>query len=132
MDSARNCSGIQSGALDPVNGMFWTWNTGYIFFKLEGRAAASHSTGNTIEYHIGGYKAPANCIRHVTLAFPFPMKLMPEEKIAAEIRIKADAAEVLAKPTAIDFSTLSSVTDFHNADTIADNYADMFSLLKAE
>jgi hypothetical protein len=33
VDSARNVSGAQTGALDPANGMFWTWNTGYIMAK---------------------------------------------------------------------------------------------------
>jgi hypothetical protein len=33
-------------------------------------------------------------------------------------------------PTTIDLSKLSSVTDFHNATTIADNYSDMFSIMK--
>jgi hypothetical protein len=41
VDSARNVSGIQSGALDPANGMFWSWNTGYIFAKLEGKSVVS-------------------------------------------------------------------------------------------
>jgi hypothetical protein len=36
IDSTRNCSGAQTGALDPANGMFWSWNSGYIFVKLEG------------------------------------------------------------------------------------------------
>ena len=66
VDSLHNCSGAQSGALDPVNGMFWTWNQGYIFFKLEGKSPSSKSSGGIYEYHIGGYKAPANCIRPVT------------------------------------------------------------------
>jgi hypothetical protein len=28
VDSLKNVSGIQTGALDPAKGMFWTWNTG--------------------------------------------------------------------------------------------------------
>ena len=47
IDSLHNCSGAQSGTLDPVNGMFWTWNTGYIFLKLEGHANSSASPGHT-------------------------------------------------------------------------------------
>lgn len=31
IDSLRNCSGAQTGDLDPAKGMFWTWNSGYIF-----------------------------------------------------------------------------------------------------
>ena len=29
MDSADQNRGAQTGALDPVKGMFWTWNSGY-------------------------------------------------------------------------------------------------------
>ena len=49
-----------------------------------------------------------------------------------ELRLKADASEVLKTPTSIDISALSSVTDFHNATTIADNYMDMFSVLSVK
>ena len=31
VDSVRNVSGAQTGALDPTNTMFWSWNSGYIF-----------------------------------------------------------------------------------------------------
>jgi hypothetical protein len=37
VDSISNSSGLQEGALDPSWGMFWTWNTGYIFFRIMGR-----------------------------------------------------------------------------------------------
>ncbi len=128
VDSLHNCSGAQSGALDPVNAMFWAWNTGYIFLKLEGKSPVSKSPGNVFEYHIGGYKQPANCIRHISLNFAQPLTM--EHTGNKELHLKADAAELLKTPTTIDISTLSSVTDFHNATTIADNYMDMFSVIE--
>ena len=36
VDASRNHSGAQDGDLDPSWGMSWTWNTGYIFFRLKG------------------------------------------------------------------------------------------------
>ncbi len=57
VDSALNCSGAQTGALDPLNDMFWTWNNGYVFFKLEGTSSSSTADKNRIEQHIGGYKS---------------------------------------------------------------------------
>ena len=126
VDSADNCSGAQAGALDPANAMFWAWNTGYIFLKLEGKAPVSKSPGHIFEYHIGGYKSPANCIRRVLLNFG---KTLSVANDTHELTIKADAAELLKMPTVIDFSKLSSVTDFHNATIVADNYTDMFSVL---
>ncbi len=127
VDSLHNCSGAQSGALDPVNAMFWSWNTGYIFLKLEGKSAASKSPGNIFEFHIGGYKQPYNCIRSVSLVFDHPITI--DHANTKELHIKTDVAEILKKPTTIDLSKLSSVTDFHNATTIANNYMDMFSVL---
>jgi hypothetical protein len=131
VDSADNCSGAQSGALDPVNAMFWTWNTGYVFLKLEGKSSFSKSPGHIFEYHIGGYKQPNNCIRKIRLDLKnTPMKIHFEE--SSVLKIKADAAEVLKTPVTIDFAKLSSVTDFHHATEFADNYKDMFSVLKVE
>jgi hypothetical protein len=37
IDAARNHNGAQDGDLDPIHGMIWNWNTGYIFYKSEGR-----------------------------------------------------------------------------------------------
>jgi hypothetical protein len=130
VDSLHNCSGAQSGALDPIHGMFWTWNTGYIFVKLEGKSPASKSPGHIFEYHIGGYKAPANFIRNATLAFKKnePMTIIAGK--TTKVYIKADAAKILQGSHPIDFSKLSSVTDFHHADKIADNYKDMFSIIR--
>ena len=67
VDSAKNVSGAQTGALDPANGMFWTWNSGYIMAKLEGSSPLSGAPDNRIEYHIGGFKEPANVARRVVL-----------------------------------------------------------------
>jgi len=127
VDSIDNCSGAQSGALDPINAMFWAWNTGYIFLKLEGKSPASKSPGNIFEFHIGGYRPPYSCIRKVLLYFEQPV--MINDSAIKELHLKTDIEEILKTPTTIDFSKLSSVTDFHNATTIADNYMDMFSVL---
>ncbi len=50
VDSIRNTSGLQEGALDPAYGMFWTWATGYIFIKVEGRTTDNQTFG----FHLGG------------------------------------------------------------------------------
>jgi len=36
VDSSRNHSGAQTGALDPVNQMIWSWDTGYMFLSFYG------------------------------------------------------------------------------------------------
>lgn len=60
IDSLRHCSGAQEGALDPMNDMFWTWNTGYVVFKLDGTSAASTADRNRIEHHVGGFRFGQN------------------------------------------------------------------------
>lgn len=128
VDSLHNCSGAQSGALDPVNAMFWAWNTGYIFMKLEGKSSFSTATGKIFEYHIGGFKEPSNAIRTVTLKLDQPLQI--EGSKTAELKINVNAAEVLKSPTAVDFSKLPTVVDSKNSTMIADNYVDMFSIGK--
>ena len=130
VDSVHNCSGAQSGALDPINAMFWTWNTGYIFMKLEGKSTSSSAVGNNLEYHIGGYKEPSNCIRNITLKFD--KLLIIEKNTLTEINIKADVLEILKTPTKIDFSTIPTVNTLLNATIIADNYADIFQLINSK
>ena len=129
VDSLHNCSGLQEGALDPINGMFWAWNTGYIFLKLEGHSELSKSPAGMFEYHIGGYKKPANAIRKVTLDL-VDVNYLTERTGSKTVTIKTDVGQILKRPTTIDFSVLSSVADFNNAEMIADNYCDMFSIIE--
>jgi hypothetical protein len=128
VDSLHNCSGAQSDALDPVNAMFWAWNTGYIFLKLEGKSSFSTSPGKIIEYHVGGYKVPSNCIRTIAMKFDMPLKISSDK--TSSIDMNVNVSEILSSPYAIDFTKLSVVTDARNATTIADNYKDMFSISK--
>ena len=70
VDSAKNCSGAQSGALDPMNDMFWTWNSGYVMFKLEGSSSSSTQPNKRIEYHIGGYAGNKSVTKKITDHIP--------------------------------------------------------------
>lgn len=59
VDSTRNHTGAQDGDLDPVKGMIWTWNTGYIFFKHEGSFTNSNQQQQALLFHYGTDKARA-------------------------------------------------------------------------
>lgn len=126
VDSIFNCSGIQSEALDPIHGMFWTWNTGYIFLKLEGTSPASSAPNGILEYHIGGFKAPNNCIRSTQLRFYKPLIIAKNE--TSEMTIEVDVLEILTSPTDIDFSKLPVIAGVENAQMMCDNYKDAFSI----
>jgi hypothetical protein len=57
MDSLSNTAGILTGPYDPLLGMYWAWNTGYIQLKVSGEFT-NDLTIKTFEYHIGGYRHP--------------------------------------------------------------------------
>lgn len=67
IDSITNVSGILDGALDPINGMYWAWNSGYINFKLEGKTSLSTNADRSFEYHLGGYLPPYSTIQTVEI-----------------------------------------------------------------
>ncbi len=68
IDSLTNTSGALGGDLDPTKGMYWTWQSGYINFKLEGVADRSPARHHRFQFHIGGYQAPFESVQKVKLA----------------------------------------------------------------
>jgi len=67
IDSTINVSGVMDGDLDPVYGMYWTWQSGYINFKMEGRCSECPAPKNDFEFHIGGYQYPFNAFQEIVL-----------------------------------------------------------------
>jgi|SRR5688572_5796036 len=127
VDSARNVSGAQTGALDPVKGMFWDWNTGYIFMKLEGTSPVIPTTAQTFTYHIGGFATPNNNLKEIHLEFDGDI-LPLENNTHPELHLVVDALEILKSPSTINMATFpnSIMMPGVNATILANNYADMF------
>lgn len=67
LDSATNCSGNFNGALDPVHGMFWSWQSGFIHFKIEGTSTACTERNRRFQYHLGGYRQPYSTAASVSI-----------------------------------------------------------------
>jgi len=65
VDSSANVSGKQEGTLDPGYGMFWTWNTGYIYMKLLATSPAAKVPANTFTFDIGGFKPGESASRKI-------------------------------------------------------------------
>lgn len=122
VDSVRNYSGAQTGALDPAKGMFWSWNTGYIFVMLEGYSSKSTQADNKLFFHVGGAKAPNNTIRKVTLPFAAG-GLRVRNNSQPEIHLFVDAAYLFKGTTNVNFATLSGLKGGTNAMLVANNYA---------
>ena len=68
IDSTTNVAGAMGGDLDPSKGMYWTWQSGYINFKLEGTAPDCPARHHRFQFHIGGYAAPWSSLQTVQLA----------------------------------------------------------------
>ncbi len=58
LDSVINVSGSLGGALDPIEGMYWAWQSGYINFKIEWESNMCSNDNNQFIFHLGGYKKP--------------------------------------------------------------------------
>lgn len=67
IDSITNVSGAMGKDLDPTKGMYWTWQSGYINFKLEGTSNLCTNPKKEFQYHLGGYMKPFYCIQTVSL-----------------------------------------------------------------
>lgn len=129
VDSIRNVSGAQTGALDPTKAMFWTWNSGYIMAKLEGNSPLSSIANNKIEYHIGGFAGPENVLRKPTLLFPFGQfsEIVADKK--SIISINANVGAWFYNPHQIKIKeTPSCTTPGLMAKDISENYSKMFTV----
>jgi hypothetical protein len=67
IDSLTHVSGAMGGDLDPTKGMFWTWQSGYINFKIEGVFEKCPTRNHEFQFHLGGYLAPFQAVQSVQL-----------------------------------------------------------------
>lgn len=124
VDTARNHQGAQTGALDPVHGMFWTWNTGYIFFKLEGQSPQSKASGESVTYHIGGTQ-PTSLAR--TIYLPLGEKPLRLEKgLSGTVHLHFDLAALFAASPPLSLAEHNNIMDPKDGVVIADRYATAF------
>ena len=131
VDSALNCSGAQDGALDPLNGMFWTWNSGYIFFKLEGYSPSSTADMQRIEHHVGGYRYPNNVAKSIRLILPAPLALEKNGRHIININVDLDKYWKAVNEIKIASQALL-MTPGGLALKAAENFQSMFSITSVQ
>ena len=78
VDSTRNVSGAQTGALDPANDMFWSWNSGYVFIKAEGTSPQSTMPNAIFKFHIGGFQGANSGLNRASMSFGGGMAVVQE------------------------------------------------------
>lgn len=133
VDSIRNVSGAQTGALDPGKGMFWTWNSGYIMAKLEGTSPVSNQPNNKFEYHIGGFREPVNVVWKVRVAFPLGQAIDFLPETTQTITLSADVNAWFNHSNKISIAANPvCMTPGDLAIKIAQNYSGMFTVTDIE
>ena len=135
VDSLRSTMDVASrhGVLDPAqghDGMYWTWNSGYIFFKMEGISPAAPSDqDNKFYYHIGGYggyETPGiNNIRSTTLDMGSAVAQVRPDK-NPQVHLHVDVLEFFSNPTTISIADHSLVMFSEYSTTVSANYVNMF------
>lgn len=98
IDSATHELGAMSGDLDPTKGMYWSWQSGYINFKLEGRSPESSRRNKEFQYHLGGYQSPNHTAREIVL----------EVETTDKIVVKIDLGKFLESVNLADQSMVMS------------------------
>lgn len=136
VDSLRNTMDVskRTGNLDVAGvaaGMYWSWNSGYIFFKLEGNSPASTQTDNFFKYHIGlfgGYSTPTlNNLKTITIDLTAKGILKAKSGKNPVIRLKTDALKMFNGSSNVSIAANPVVMAVPYSATVANNYANMFS-----
>lgn len=132
VDSAKNYAPVEEhvGALDLANTMFWDWNEGHVFFKMEGGSPSLNGDG--YRYHIAGAGGKpgvptVNNLKKVTI--PFGQNVSIANDLAPEVHLKSDILKVFSSRRLISVMEYTNVQSLNiQSTTIADNYASLFSL----
>lgn len=134
VDSLRNTMDVskRTGALDVANGMYWAWNSGYIFLMMEGISdAAPDSTLNGFRYHIGGFggysSKTINNIKTKTLDFGSG-RIMVEADKEPVVRVLVDVEEFFKGPANLSIRQYPNVMFAPYSTTISAQYLNMFKI----
>lgn len=141
VDSTRNTAPIEKrkGVLDPSgsmmeDGMYWAWNSGYIFVKLEGSSSKGNPVNGKFYYHIGlfgGYnEKTVNNTRVIKVNFG-SLKAPVTTTDIPEVHFLVDVLKVFDGPAAnIKIEEYNSIMGGQpvKSQEIANNYVNMFTL----
>ena len=141
VDSLRSTMDIGqlTGVLNPAgdhtsaSGMYWSWNSGYIFLKLEGTSPSApiDATGeNTFRYHIGffGGRDTRTINNLKTVLIPFGNdRVTVTAKQRPTVTIQADVLKLFDGPATVSIAKNPEVMVSLYSATVATNYAQMMT-----
>lgn len=127
VDEERNTAGAQTGALSPLNYMFWDWRQGYIFLQMEGNSTASgDASTHLLSYHIGDFSRPNN-LREVAPPLPGGSSIRVAGGGNATVSMQADLLRLFeGTPEAsfpVQFGPFWSAVGGRDAGRVATNYS---------
>lgn len=141
VDSARNTMDLakRTGILDPAansgeDNMYWSWNSGYIFFKMEGlspQATADAAGNKKFRYHIGGFggmnSKTINNIKTITRTFGTD-KATVRSSITPQVHIIVDILKAFEGSSKVSIGNNTTVMFAPYSVNIANNYVEMFTV----
>lgn len=131
IDSTRNHTGVQEGDLNPIYGMIWTWNTGYIFFKHDGYFKDEMGNVTSLSYHYGTDRALTK------LEVPISASKLEVKGVDKKMNMTFDLNNLYSTPDPISFISnynhqSISAADDHWIANMKGNFATVFSITKVE
>ncbi|HXA02762.1 MAG TPA: MbnP family protein, partial [Cytophagaceae bacterium] len=126
VDSINNHTGSQPAALNPTiaGDMFWTWAFSYKFLELEGYYGPGYSS--TMLFYISEDNNYKKWLMNSTTLNWANINI--KDNASTTVILKANIDEMFKTPVTINFATTHNVSGGTDAQTIANNYADMFGL----
>ncbi|MCC7532915.1 MAG: hypothetical protein IT246_03125 [Bacteroidia bacterium] len=101
VDSIANSTGSHEGELSPAYGMYWSWATGYVFFRFKGRTSGNRS----VSFDIGGNQ-------NLPIA-EIPLNSLKNSGKSITMNIAFNLAEIFVNPH--NYSLDSNSIDIHTA-----------------
>lgn len=136
VDSLRNTMDVshRTGVLDvsgPATDMYWSWNSGYIFLKLEGNSPAVTGMGGLFQYHVGGfggYSTPTiNNLTTITVDLRARGAAKVRSGRTPNVHLFTDILKAISGGSNLDFSTTPMIHSPAAAVPIRNNYSTMIS-----
>lgn len=137
VDSLKSISDVsqRTGVLDPASygndNMYWSWNSGYIFFKMEGTSTAipANSMGmKGYQLHIGGFGGRTSVTPNnlKTLTFSLAENAKVRKDIAPMVHVISDVSKVFSAVNQISLAKSFMIHAPAAGKAVAENYAKSF------
>ena len=136
VDSLRNTTDVaqRTGVLDvsaAAADMYWSWNSGYIFFKMDGTSPAITTMGGVFQFHVGGFggysSATPNNLRQITLDLSSRGTPKVKSGVKPNLHLMVDVLKAIKGSANVDFATTSMIHSAAPGTAIANNYTAMFT-----